>query len=103
MTVMMGQDIGRQLCEALGLPKNTISFALRARVGQVVTVECEYAPEGNSFATELAEFFLLPRPRVETPPADSAEALGYDNWLQQRNERAHRELMAHSVGIDYGK
>ena len=106
MSIVIGQDIGRKLSEALGLPKNTISFTLRAKPNQVVTVECVYAPEGDAYTAELAEFVLIPRPRAQVPPpppAHPAEALGYDAWLQQRNDRAHRQLMAHAIGIDYGK
>ena len=102
MTIMLGQQIGPRLLESLGLPKNTISFTLRARAGKVVTVECEYAPEGDAYARELAEYFLVERqtPRVARP--HPAEVLGYDVWLQQRNEAAHQQLMARCVGIDYG-
>lgn len=102
MNIMLGQQIGPKLLESLGLPKNTISFTLRVRVGEVVTVECVYAPEGDVYASELAEYFLVNRqvPRVDQP--HPAEVLGYDVWLQQRNEAAHRQLMARRVGIDYG-
>ena len=102
MNIMLGQQIGPKLLESLGLPKNTISFTLRVRAGEVVTVECVYAPDGDLYARELAEYFLVDRqvPRVEQP--HPAEVLGYDVWLQQRNEAAHRQLMARRVGIDYG-
>jgi hypothetical protein len=102
MNIMLGQQIGPKLLESLGLPKHTISFTLRVRVGEVVTVECVYAPEGDVYASELAEYFLVERqsPRVAQP--HPAEVLGYDVWLQQRNEAAHQQLMARCVGIDYG-
>ena len=102
MTIMLGQQIGPKLLESLGLPKNTISFTLRARVGKVVTVECEYAPEGDAYASELAEYFLVERQTPRAARPHPAEVLGYDVWLQQRNEAAHRQLMARCVGIDYG-
>ena len=103
MNIMIGEQIGARLRDALGLPKNTIAFTLRAQVGRVVTVECEYVPEGDAYMTELEEFFLVPRQREKPQPAHPAEVLGYDAWLRQRNERAHRQLMSRCVGIDYGK
>ena len=34
-----------QVVKALGLPKNTRSFVLRASVDEVMTIECEYFPD----------------------------------------------------------
>ena len=68
-----------------------------------MTVECEYAPEGDAYMTELDEFYLLPRQQKPEAQSHPAEVLGYDVWLQQRNDLAHRRLMERSVGIDYGK
>jgi len=85
-----GQDIGKELCDALGLPKNTISFTLRAQVGHFVTVECEYAPEGREWLRELAEFHLVRQPETKAP---AVAPMHYDDWLAQSKAIAHRDFM----------
>ncbi len=40
-----GNQIGKALCDALGLPKGTIGFTLRCYSGELVTVTCEYCPD----------------------------------------------------------
>ena len=88
--VAMGQVLGGKLAKTLGLPKYTRAFTLRFEVGKVVTVECEYFPEpidGELIAVlEQYELHNRPEPRVSE--------IGYDAWLKQRNEAAHRKMMA---------
>lgn len=86
--MITGQQIGKELCDALGLPKFTRGFTLRCYTGEVVTVECEYYPEG-SFQTALAQYHLVPR--TEAPPA--ADEFTFNAWMRERTERAHREFM----------
>lgn len=88
---LTGQDIGKELCDVLGLPKNTISFTLRASVGHFVTVECEYAPDGREWVRELAEFHLVRKPGQVQPEAAPAH---YDDLHARRVELAHRDYMA---------
>lgn len=89
-TVVTGQNIGKILTEALGLPKYTRSFVLRCEVDQVVTVECEYYPaiDPDSLELALAEFDLVRR----DPPAP--QAFDFDAWLKDRDEKAHADMMA---------
>lgn len=93
MTMLLGQDIGKELCDALGLPKNTIGFTLRAWVGHCVTVECEYYPEGKEVARALAKFKLI-RPELPAVVTPATAPTHYDDWLAQRIELAHRDYMA---------
>ncbi|MGG7603532.1 hypothetical protein [Massilia sp. BKSP1R2A-1] len=86
-------QIGSALVAALGLPKQTSAFTLHARAGQIVTVECEYAPESDLFATELARYGLVALDSPRKPAAHPADAMGYDAWEAQRKELAHREFM----------
>lgn len=91
--MISSNQIGKALIEALGLPKQTIALTLHARAGKVVTVECEYAPESDQFVTELASYGLV---RIDPPRAmgtHPADAMGYDAWMAQRTELAHREFM----------
>lgn len=37
--MILGHPLGQQPCDALGLPKYTIGFTLRARAGELVTIE----------------------------------------------------------------
>lgn len=88
---LMGHQIGKALCEALGLPKYTRSFTLRCEVGQIVTAECEYHPDIDTATLEtcIAKFELhrkADEPREEAP-------LNFDTWMRERTERAHTEYM----------
>lgn len=98
--MMLGHEIGKELCDALGLPKRTRGFTLRCYTGQPVTVECEYFPDGR-FQAALAEYTLVPRPVSVAVPL--VEALGYDRWMDLRKELAHLDLMSRAVGVDYGR
>jgi hypothetical protein len=84
--MITGQQISKELCAALGLPKYTRGFTLRCYTDEIVTVECEYYPDG-SFQTELARYRL-------TPSEGSAAArFDFDGWMRDRVGRAHREYM----------
>lgn len=87
--LLVGRQIGKELRDVLGLPKNTISFTLRAYPNEVVTVTCEYAPDDPSIGRLLGRFDLVPRDPVQ----DATQPLHYDTWLRERNERAHAEFM----------
>jgi hypothetical protein len=56
---VMGQDLPMALIEMLGLPKNTISFTLKAGVGRITTVECEYRPDDDKTAIITERFRLV--------------------------------------------
>lgn len=55
MAIMSGNNISQALIEALGLPKHTIWFEVRAHMNSVVTVRCSYYPDINQ--TELVSAF----------------------------------------------
>ncbi|MFC0132019.1 hypothetical protein CR105_16005 [Massilia eurypsychrophila] len=86
---IISHQIGKALCDALQLPKQTRSFVLRVEAGNVVTVECEYYPEGE-FVTALAEYELVRRPEVKVAPP----AIHFDAWMRERTDAAHAAYMA---------
>lgn len=62
MAIVGNTVIGAQLCNALGLPKNTRWFELRVGVDELVTIKCEYLPEdldGALLEPILAEYQLV--------------------------------------------
>ena len=85
--MMLGHEISRDLCDALGLPKRTRGFTLRCYTGEAVSVECEYYPDG-SFQGALAHYELAPRPGNPL-----AAPFDFETWMNERIERAHREHM----------
>ncbi|MFC0132077.1 hypothetical protein CR105_24465 [Massilia eurypsychrophila] len=86
---IMSHQIGKALCDALQLPKQTRSFVLRVETGNIVSVECEYYPEG-SFVAALAEYELVRKPEVKTAPAE----MNFDAWMRDRIDAAHAAYMA---------
>lgn len=73
MTMLIGQDIGKKLTDALGLPKNIISFELRVAVDEIVTIKCTYYPENiniDEVEKQFAEFQLSLK---ESPEANAKE------------------------------
>lgn len=94
-------DIGKDLCDALGLPKHTVAFSLSVRAGEFVTVECEYCPDidKGSFVSLMATYELKVREAFAVPPA----AMGFDAWMRERTEKAHAAYMAQPSdgGRDY--
>ena len=90
---IMGQQIGSDLTKALGLPRNTVSFTLRAAFNEIVSVQCEYYPDAlpRDVVLALAEYTLVRK----VVPVDLAPALfDFDAWLAARNELAHQAMMA---------
>lgn len=53
--IAMTPHLGRELIEALGLPKNTTEVTLHFAAGEHVTVQCKYFPEAQGVRR------LLPR------------------------------------------
>lgn len=98
---IVGHEIGGALIKAIGLPKQTVSFVLRVESGRIVTVECEYYPDGaHDIVTALAEYELVPR--IVSPPDVSmhrADVIGFDAWMRERVEAAHQVMMS-NVYID---
>lgn len=66
-----GNQIGKELCDALGLPKGTIGFTLHVHTGDIVTIDCKYQPDlkVQDVAAALTQFELSRKPDV------NAEAL----------------------------
>jgi hypothetical protein len=92
---MLGHQIGPQLVEALGLPKNTSGFTLRCYANEVVSVTCEYWPEGHGLAKALARYNLLP----VGGDLPTTKGFSFDTWMRDRTERAHREFMERTSRI----
>lgn len=89
MKSMLGHQIGRQLVEALGLPKNTSGFTLRCYANEVVSVTCEYWPEDFGLAKALAKYNLV----AVGGTLPTLRDFDFDAWMRDRTERAHREHM----------
>lgn len=46
MSIVTGDDpLIQQLITLLNIPKNTVGFTIKARINEVVKVECEYYPD----------------------------------------------------------
>lgn len=86
--IVAGHQIGKALCEALGLPKLTRSFELRCAVDEAVTVKCEYYPEVDAMQLEaaLAEFEVYRR--------DKPVKVDFDAWLRAEKDAAHAAMLA---------
>lgn len=94
--MIAGHQISKELCDALGLPKQTRGFTLRCYVGEPVTVECEYYPSGD-FQLALARYRLIAV--GGTIPGPRPKPFDYDGWRRQRTERAHSEFMARTSAL----
>lgn len=88
--MILGQQISKELCDALELPTQTRGFTLRAYAGEPVTVECEYYPSGD-FQLALAQYRLIAV--GGSIPSPKAQPFDYDAWMKARTERAHSEFM----------
>ncbi len=90
--MITGQQISKELCDALGLPKYTRGFTLRCYTGEAVTVECEYYPSG-SFQAELARYHLVPT------ESGVAARFDFDAWMRHRTEQSHRSYMERTARL----
>jgi hypothetical protein len=99
---IIGYQISPELCRVLGLPRNTISFTLRASVDEVVTVQCEYYPDGlgRDVVRALAEYTLIRQVAPVEPTAES-DLFDFDVWLAARNQAAHIDMMARSFRLNH--
>lgn len=95
--MILGHQISKELCAALGLPPMTRGFTLRCYTGQAVTVECEYYPHG-SFEPALAQYHLVPNADATITPR-----LDFDAMMRQRTEQAHREFMRRTSCLPAGR
>jgi hypothetical protein len=86
---MLGHQIGPQLVEALGLPKNTVGFTLRCYADEIVSVKCEYWPEDFGLAKALSRYNLV----AVGGDLPGSKGFNFDTWMRDRTERAHREFM----------
>jgi hypothetical protein len=43
--IKSGNELGSELVEFIGLPKNCIWFELRCHIDETVTIKCEYYPK----------------------------------------------------------
>lgn len=87
------QELGKKLCEALGLPKSVRWLELRLAVDEAVTVKCEYHPERNDgmpLEAVLAEFEFAV---VRRDPAPE-ERFDFDAWLKAKKDAAHAAMLA---------
>ncbi|MGT2453769.1 hypothetical protein ACU4GI_10910 [Cupriavidus basilensis] len=66
------------LMKALGLPKGTKAFELRCAVDEVVTVKCEYYPDGNSASGFDPRQLLSKYKLVEMDEAEQASLKAAD-------------------------
>lgn len=104
--IVTPQAIYPALQALLGLPDHCISFELRVAAGGCgVTVACEHyvaldAPGIKQLESMLSEYELVRRPAVVLcadglyrARDDSASVIGFDEWMGDRIEHAHREFM----------
>lgn len=95
---LMGQQIGAQLCSALGLPPYTVGFTIRCHVGEPISVECAYYPDAAgapAMTQALAQYALVERDAapVSSSEQHAAGIVGFDAWMRERTEKEHAEFM----------
>lgn len=124
MDYLTVHTLGPALIKALGAPPLCTRLELRIAFDEVPTVTCEYYPTGDdgtisSLTTLLAEYELVPRPKLHegeimihplggapyamrVHPGGSpefqgcrAEVIGFDAWMRERTNAAHRAFMLH--------
>ena len=64
MAVVITHPIIKELVDALGLPKHTVSFNLRVAVGELITIECTYYPEAAMEGIEESDFHIFGIPEL---------------------------------------
>lgn len=92
---VIGQVLGAQLAPLLGLPRCTRSFTLRCVVDEIVTVECEYFPEGVSgpeLETVFAQYGLVERKQPKS--------IDFDSWMSARKEAAHAAFLSRNLVLE---
>jgi hypothetical protein len=95
-TSVMSYELGAPLTKALGLPDRCTSFTLRLEVMKPVVVECTYYPplDAKELVAALAEYELVKRePAPAKEPQHSAAAMGFDAWMRNRTDIAHKNFM----------
>lgn len=96
--LITASEIYPALKALLGLPEQCVSFELRARAGDVVTIACEYCPSLDAqgivrLATVLREYELVARATPAAVEPHPAEVVGFDAWMRERTEAAHQAMM----------
>ncbi len=76
MTIALSRDVGAQLIELLGLPKNTVRFDVRFEVNKPVEIQCIHYPDKEA-ANQLnallsSQFTLAPRMEDVTTLSDQS-------------------------------
>lgn len=87
MSAIIGQILGKQLIEALGLPERVTWFELRVAVNQVVTVTCEHHVDSDKapgIVAVLSKYELVERQQ----PNDASG--GHKLVLPERARSDHR-------------
>lgn len=59
--IALGQDVGQKLIELLCLPEGTTGFTLRCYMDEIVTVQCDFAPDCSKLRT----------PRITSNPTET--------------------------------
>lgn len=70
MGLLLGQHVGKELLEILGLPERTVSFEIRFAYDEVVTVRCEFypdVPDSEDIATVFRNYRIErgPKPKFQ--------------------------------------
>lgn len=95
--LLLGQQIGEKLAKGLGLPKYTRSFVLRCAVNEVVSVTCEYFPEGEKWLEPLINEYQLIAVGG-TVRAKQVEPVHFDAWYNEQRNKAHAAFMSRTYG-----
>jgi hypothetical protein len=92
--VLIGNQIGKKLIEGLGLPKNTVSFELRCAVDEIVTVKCEYFPEGSdAIETLINDYRLIAVGGTVGRESKQPAPIHFDTWYRAKRDAAHAAYM----------
>lgn len=100
MAVLLGHQIGEKLIKGLGLPKQTRSFVLRCESNEVVSVTCEYFPEGEEWLEPLINEYQLTSVGG-TIRAKPVEAMHFDSWYRAQRNKAHAAFMARDKELSH--
>ena len=53
MKAILGREIGKELIDALGLPRKTITVDLHCKADEPVTITCTYLADGDKLKTAM--------------------------------------------------